>query len=102
MRNHLIDRPAGSKRTIWRLILGIWLMVMSAGTARAQVTASISGRVLDASGAAIPGAAVTATNVETGATRTVETDAGGSYRLLSLAVGAYEIRAGKPGFQVAV
>jgi len=75
---------------------------MSAGTAWAQVTASISGRVEDSSGAAIPGATVTATNVETGATRAVRTDESGGYRVLSLPVGQYEIRAETGGFRAVV
>jgi hypothetical protein len=67
--------------------------------AKAQVSASISGRVTDPSGAVISGAAVSAKNVETGETRNSATDYGGRYYLPTLAVGEYEVRAKKDGFQ---
>ena len=86
-----------------RAISSILLLVaLCAGAAWGQVTASISGKVEDPSGASVPGATVTVKNVETGATRTVATDAAGNYRALSLAVGGYEVRAEKPGFKTAV
>lgn len=68
----------------------------------AQVTGSISGKVEDATGAAIKNAKITVTDVETGATRVVSTDDSGNYRALSLGVGAYEIKAEKTGFKSAV
>src|SRR5205823_4312788 len=67
-----------------------------------QVTASIFGRVEDSSVAAVPGAAVTATNLETGATRTATTGEAGTYRVLSLPVGRYEVRGELPGFKAAL
>jgi hypothetical protein len=68
----------------------------------AQVTATISGRVEDASGAAVGGATVTVKSVETGATRTVATDETGNYRALALPLGQQEVRAEKPGFRSAL
>lgn len=62
-------------------------------------TASISGVVEDASGAAVPGATVTVKSLETGLTRTMTTGEGGNYLALSLPVGQYEIRAEKAGFK---
>ena len=102
MKNHLIQGQVGSAAVLLGVFLGASLTVTSAGTAWAQVTAAISGRVEDSSGAAIPGATVTATNVETGATRAVRTDESGGYRVLSLPVGQYEIRAETGGFRAAV
>src|SRR5436853_7800330 len=80
----------------------IVLFVIGAELACAQVTATISGRVEDASGAAVGGAIVAVKNLETGAVRTVMTDEAGNYRLLSLPVGSQEVRAEKPGFRAAV
>lgn len=79
-------------------------IVFLAGTqpASAQVTADISGRVEDATGAALGGAVVTVKSLETAATRTVTTDENGNYRILALPVGAQEVRAEKPGFRSAV
>ena len=84
------------------MALGILVFVMGAELAWAQVTATISGRVEDASGAAVGGAIVNVKNLETGALRTVTTDETGSYRVLSLPVGLQEVRAEKPGFRAAV
>jgi len=66
--------------------------------ARAQVAASLSGRVTDQTGAAVSGAAVTATNLDTGLARTAVTNQSGMYELLALPIGQYEMRAKKDGF----
>ena len=68
----------------------------------AQVTASISGRVEDATGAGIGGATVTVKNLETGATRVVTTSESGNFRVLSLPVGRQEVKVEKAGFKEAV
>ena len=68
----------------------------------AQVTASISGRVDDATGAGIGGATVTVRNLETGATRTVTTGESGRFRVLSLTLGRQEVKVEKAGFKAAV
>src|SRR5262245_20641766 len=78
------------------------VLVLTGNSGWAQVTAAISGKVEDASGAAVGGATVTVKNVETGVSRTVTTDETGTYRALSLSVGQQEVRAEKPGFRSAV
>ena len=56
-------------------ILLLMVAVMAGcGVANAQVTAAISGKVEDATGAEVEGAAITVTSVETGAMRTATTD----------------------------
>ncbi len=70
--------------------------------ASAQVSASISGNVEDASGALVPGAKVTERNLETGSSRTVTTDDSGGYTLVALPLGAQELRVEKAGFKTAV
>src|SRR5437867_10057124 len=62
-------------------------------------TAAITGTVKDVSGAVIPGAAITVKHLETGLTRVAEADAGGSFSIPSLPVGAYEMTAEKMGFR---
>ncbi len=62
-------------------------------------TASISGRVTDASGAAVPGATVSIKNTATSATQTASTDEQGRYALLDLPIGPYELTISKTGFQ---
>src|SRR5712691_3103987 len=85
-----------------RLFVGVFVFAASADFACAQVTATISGRIEDASGAAVGAAIVAVRNLETGAIRTVTTDETGIYRVLSLPVGSQEVRAEKPGFRAAV
>jgi hypothetical protein len=68
----------------------------------AQATAQISGTVRDQSGAVLPGVEVTATQTETGITRTTISNETGSYVLPNLLVGPYRLEAGLPGFRTFV
>ena len=68
----------------------------------AQVSASLSGTVVDASAALVSAAKVGAKNVETGITRETVTDNQGRYQFSFLPVGAYEIRVSKAGFAEAL
>jgi hypothetical protein len=68
-------------------------------TAQQAVTsATLGGLVADASGATLPGALVTATNVETNQSRTSTADGEGRYRFPYLPVGTYRLRAERSGF----
>jgi carboxypeptidase family protein len=78
------------------------MMCIPLSCALAQVSGSISGRVEDTSGASVPAVTVTVNDTETGASRRVTTDDAGNYRMLSLSVGHYEVRAEKPGFKTVV
>ena len=94
-----------SNRTklVFSRFLLVGVMVLFTGHfAKAQNLASIGGRVQDASGAAIPDTAITVTSAETATTRAVTSDEQGDYRVLSLPVGAYEIKAEKAGFKTRV
>jgi outer membrane receptor protein involved in Fe transport len=64
-----------------------------------QTTGNISGRIVDAQGAAVPGVTVTATNPQTGFSRSDVSDAEGVYRLTALPVGTYDLAAEANGFQ---
>jgi hypothetical protein len=87
------------KSCIARIVIVAMLSVCFAQFALAQATAAMSGRVEDTSGAGIGGATVTLVSVETGSSRVITTDEDGSYRILALPVGRYEIRAEKAGFK---
>jgi len=63
---------------------------------------SLSGIVTDASKAAVPGATVTATNAQTGATRIAISGAEGTYRLPDLEPGRYGVTIELQGFQKAI
>lgn len=62
-------------------------------------TASISGRVTDPSGAAVPAAMVAIQNTATGVSQTVTTDAQGRYAVPDLPIGPYQVTVAKTGFQ---
>lgn len=69
---------------------------------RAEVTGTISGIVLDPSGAAVASATVTLRNPDTGLVRHVTTSANGRYEFLSVPVGEnYSIEVQAPGFSTA-
>lgn len=77
----------------------IGLLVLASISCWAQSTAQISGTVRDPAGAVVAGAEVTATQTDTGAKRTVNTDATGSYVLPNLPVGPYRLEATAQGFR---
>ena len=84
-----------------------WLATLAAGplapAAAAQVTsASVVGTVTDSSGAALPGASVTARNADAGFTRTVTANETGAYRLDVLPIGRYSVEAALSGFTSAL
>src|SRR5207247_7999068 len=85
------------KRTCHQLALLLLLFHFS-GTGWGQVTASITGVVRDVSGAVVPGAAVTVQHVETGTTRSAQTDEDGNYSVPSLPVGRDAVDGQKSAF----
>jgi hypothetical protein len=68
------------------------------GSAWAQFTGNIQGRVEDPTGAAVPQAKIALVNLATQASASTTTDATGGFRFLSLAPGPYKITAEAPGF----
>lgn len=67
-----------------------------------EVTATINGTVTDPSGRAIPGATVTATDLDRNVKTTAATNAAGTYSFPRLPVSRYSIRVEAKGFQAAV
>src|SRR5690348_3573509 len=67
-----------------------------------QVNATIFGIVHDSSGAVIPQVTVSAKNTETGVVRTTTTDLTGSYQVLSVPAGSYDVEAAVTGFKTAL
>ena len=68
--------------------------------AHAQLsTATMYGNVTDSTGAAVPNATLTITQTDTQTTRTVKTNADGSYRADFLPVGPYKVDVTAQGFK---
>jgi carboxypeptidase family protein/TonB-dependent receptor-like protein len=78
------------------------LLACGIASAQAVAGAQLSGIVRDTTGAAIPGAEVTATKIDTGAMRTVFTGADGAYALPNLPVGPYQLKVTLQGFNTYV
>ena len=87
----------------WSVFLFVFLLTGVAGVAAGQVTTgSVNGTVKDSAGAVLPGVSIKLMNTDTGLTRTVIADELGRYNAVQLPLGAYEITAELPGFQMAV
>lgn len=86
-----------TKQCPWTAALAVMLCLIAI-PAVGQVSAVLSGRVTDQTGAVVSGATLTATSLESGLTRTTVTDQGGRYELLALPIGRYQVRAQKTGF----
>ena len=78
-------------------------VLMQANAVMGQdVTATITGTVMDPSGGAVVGATVTAKSVERGTIFRAESNETGIYRITQLPVGNYDLRVEKSGFQTSL
>src|SRR5262245_45112913 len=68
----------------------------------AQSTATLQGRVFDASGAVLADATISVRDDSTGFDRSVHTGDAGHYYMAAIPVGSYEITASASGFKSAV
>src|SRR3954462_5938471 len=90
-----------SMKRIGTLVLSLLVSVLLASSAlyAQKFTGIIQGRVTDPSGAVLPNAKVTVTNLATGAARTVSTNDQGDYTVSELEVGTYEVRGSQATFK---
>ncbi len=96
-------KSAGLSIQVYRTLFLYLAMLLSFYTlTRAQDLdeVTITGRVLDQTGAVIQNATVTAVLQATGVERSVQTDESGRYRIIELEPGAYTLRAAQAGFAV--
>src|SRR5688500_1711297 len=83
------------------LLTGLMLILAFASGAFAQGGRSeINGTVLDAGKAVLPGVTVTATNQNTGLTRSAVSSGEGKFTIPTLLPGTYTIKAELQGFQM--
>lgn len=81
------------------ILLGLLMFAFSvSGFAQDLDDVTINGKVVDANGAAIVGATVTATQIERNTERTVVTNEDGVYKIIDLQPGTYKVRATSQGF----
>ena len=89
-----------SEARFWSLVLLVGAMLMPLRVASAQtVTGGITGTVVDAQGAVMPGATVTVLNEATSAPRVAVSDARGDFQVTNLPAGQYTVRVEVPSFR---
>jgi hypothetical protein len=86
-------------RTCTSVLAILTLLLMSLAAQAQTVTATLEGRVSDATGAVLPKATVKAVNSSTGYTRTATTSETGDYQMSLLPVGSYTVSAELKGFK---
>jgi Carboxypeptidase regulatory-like domain len=97
----------GHKANLRSAILGIVIMGSLVSWSQLpchaqQITGTLFGTVQDSGNAAVPGAAVKATNIDTGVSHAVTSNSQGEYRIEYLAVGNYVIEVKAPSFETFV
>jgi len=93
----------GQSARLGAMLLNVAItMPFAAASLLAVNTASLGGTVVDPSGAPVPGATVTAEDMETGLQQKFVTGPDGSYLFPELAVGNYSLRVEKSGFKTYV
>lgn len=95
-----VTLSAQVKRSLFGILATLIICLGAADSARAQVsTADIVGTVVDASGAALPGATVTVTDNSTSEVRTQTSGASGEFAVTTLKIGSYAVKVQHPGFK---
>ncbi len=83
-----------------RVMLVLSMVLGAGGLALAQSSSgTVAGAVVDATGAAIPGATVTLANPVSGYTRTVSSDGDGQYRFVNVPFNTYSLSVKMAGFK---
>jgi len=85
-----------SRKFSW---IGVLVCLFAAVVLWASINGSISGLLIDPSGSVIVGAAVTATETQTGVKSETVTDSKGFYNFPELAIGTYDIEVTANGFK---
>ena len=89
-----------SPRRLALLLLAATLVSSPALHAQSQaINGTIEGVVRDGTGAVLPGASVSVSNLDTGQQRTVTTNTDGGYRAVLLSLGTYRVKAEMQGFK---
>jgi len=96
------DRSRGrDMRCVRQIGLGIGILCLVMGSALAQSDrGTIAGSVLDTSGAAVGGASITITGVDTGSIYKTASTPEGVYRVADIQTGRYDVTVEAPGFKL--
>ena len=99
MKLHKDSSPCAWKSRLIPLFATALLFFLLPFLAQGQETASITGTVIDTSGAAVLGAQVTVTSGAIGVTRTTTTNSDGAYLAGALPAGTYDMLVTAKGFK---
>ncbi len=110
MRSMAVDVMSGTSRGLknrflrcsrwgWLLLLVITMLTTVCANAQMSGKGAITGTVVDATGAVISGASVTATNDATGITTKTTTTGAGDYNFPNLDPGIYSVSVSATGFE---
>src|SRR5580704_13953167 len=80
-------------------VLVVLALVLPLNAFGQGITGSITGTVVDTSGASVPGATVTVTQIATNSVHTVTTSDVGNYTVTQLPPGQYAVKVDKASFQ---
>ncbi len=94
-----MTRATATGASVRLALAGALVLSVPASTLGQMTRGSIAGNVRDVSGAVVPGAAVTATNVATNAAQPVVTDEQGFFRVPALEPGRYTVVIDLAGFR---
>ena len=89
------------RRTLYPFLV-LSVLLLPASPSLAQNFGQFTGRVLDASGAVLPGATITVTDPQTGIAVTEQANAAGVYVFPNLLPGTYNVKVELQGFQSTV
>src|SRR5215204_3399074 len=79
-------------------LFGLFLFPIGSA-AQTGSSGQLTGNITDSNGAVVPDATITATQVETGAKRTITTNSDGNYAFPNLSIGMYRVVVTKQGFK---
>ncbi|MGD0890101.1 MAG: carboxypeptidase-like regulatory domain-containing protein [Terracidiphilus sp.] len=87
-----------TSRNCFAFLLLLTIVNLKSGVAQSGTSSAITGTVLDATGSVLPGASIIATEVETRAVRTVQTDQDGRFIFSQVNPGTYTVTVRAMGF----
>src|ERR1700682_4871817 len=93
--------PPRKSRAI-SLLLGFFVFAIGSALMAQVVGSTLSGTVLDPTGAVVASANVSATHLETGIARTTTTKSDGAYAIPNLKPGQYKVEVVAKGFQTTI
>jgi hypothetical protein len=102
MRNALLRSLAAQAKGLGISLFVIFMLAFAAAAQTQITTGTIQGTVLDANGAAVPGANVEVKNLDTNFVRTTTSDDDGRFVALQLPPGRYTVTVSKTGFATLV